>query len=124
MVDDVPGVFVRPSGESDSPSLDADTIEEFKSMVEDAWNMIRKKKGLSKEKKRAENEQKLRAMTDQFKRAQRYLGLRPTIAEGTCQLHQQAIAMLWAKRRPDTRRQDYHADFEHRTIRHWSAVGN
>lgn len=83
MTSDVPGVLARTLGELDPPSLDARLIEDFKVMIADAWQMTKNKSKASKEKKRVDRMQKLKLMTDELKRAQRYLGLRPTATEGT-----------------------------------------
>lgn len=82
MVADAPGVVVHPAEESDAPPLDDHLLEKFDLMIQDAWQATKNKSKASKEKKRVDRMQKLKLMTDQFKRAQRYLGLRPTDTEG------------------------------------------
>jgi hypothetical protein len=83
MTDQVPLVSVRAPGEQASPSLDAETLEAFRQMIEDAWEVTKNKSKASKEKKRVDRLKKQKVFTDQFKRAQRYLGLRPSTPEGT-----------------------------------------
>ncbi|KAL5453636.1 hypothetical protein PMIN06_005398 [Paraphaeosphaeria minitans] len=78
MVDQVPLVSVRAPGEASQPSLDADTIEAFRQMIEDAWEVTKSKGKATKEKKRVDRLKKQKVFTDQLKRAQRYLGLRPS----------------------------------------------
>lgn len=82
MVSDAPGVAVRPADEADLPPLSDQMIEDFKLMTQDALEATRNKKKASKEKQRVNRMQKLKVFMDQFKRAQRYLGLRPTAIQG------------------------------------------
>ena len=82
MANNTPGVLARPVNEMDPPPLDATLIEDFKIMIADAWEMTKNKSKALKEKKRVDRMQKLKSMTDQLKRAQRYLGLRPTASKG------------------------------------------
>lgn len=83
MTDQVPLVSVRAPGEPTPPSLDAQSIEDFRQMIEDAWEVTKNKSKASKEKKRVDRLKKQKIFTDQLKRAQRYLGLRPTAPDGT-----------------------------------------
>ncbi|KAL5390401.1 hypothetical protein DPSP01_001965 [Paraphaeosphaeria sporulosa] len=82
MVDQVPHVSVCAPGEPSQPSLDTDTIEAFRQMIEDAWEITKNKGKASKEKKRVDRLKKQKVFTDQLKRAQRYLGLRPSAPDG------------------------------------------
>ncbi|KAF1970212.1 hypothetical protein BU23DRAFT_474851 [Bimuria novae-zelandiae CBS 107.79] len=82
MTNQVPGIATRPTGEPAPPSLDAQLLEDFKSMIEEAWEVTKNKSKGSKEKKRVDRLKKQKVLVDQFKRAQRYLGLRPTVIDG------------------------------------------
>lgn len=84
MVDQTPGVAVHPSGDQALPSLDITQIEDFRVLIEEAWEATKNRSKASKEKKRVQRMKKLKALTDQLKRAQRYLGLRPTYLQGMC----------------------------------------
>ncbi|KAF2443453.1 hypothetical protein P171DRAFT_362217 [Karstenula rhodostoma CBS 690.94] len=83
MTDQVPLISVRAPGEPTPPSLDAQAIEDFRQMIEDAWEVTRNKTKASKEKRRVDRLKKQKVFTDQLKRAQRYLGLRPSTLDGT-----------------------------------------
>lgn len=108
MVSDVPGVAVRPVDESVPPPLNEQLIEDFKLMVQDAWQATKNKSKAMKEKKRVDRLQKLKVVTDQFKRAQRYLGLRPTAVQG------ERLMILGLSR----------TDSDYRTSRNWSTTSH
>lgn len=78
MADNVPHQDFRATGELDGPPLDERTLEVFKKLMEDSFNAQRAKNKASKARKQQERIVKQKTMADQFKRAQRYLGLRPT----------------------------------------------
>ncbi|KAJ4348695.1 uncharacterized protein N0V89_010073 [Didymosphaeria variabile] len=82
MTDQVPLVGVHAAGESATPPLDAQTLEDFKHMIEEAWEVTKNKSKASKEKSRVNRLKKQKVFTDQLKRAQRYLGLRPAATDG------------------------------------------
>ncbi|KAL1602559.1 hypothetical protein SLS60_005975 [Paraconiothyrium brasiliense] len=82
MTDQVPLVGVRAPGEPAPPPLDAQMLEEFKDMIEEAWEVTKNKSKASKEKSRVKRLKNLKVFTDQLKRAQRYLGLRPSATDG------------------------------------------
>jgi hypothetical protein len=82
MTDQVPLGGVRAPGEPAPPPLDAETLEAFRQMIDDAWEVTKNKSKASKEKKRVDRMKKQKVFTDQLKRAQRYLGLRPSALEG------------------------------------------
>ncbi|KAF2660903.1 hypothetical protein K491DRAFT_688019 [Lophiostoma macrostomum CBS 122681] len=54
------------------------TLEDFKRQMEDMWDIQKNKNKAKQEKKRLDRIEKQKVLTQQFKRAQRYLGLRPT----------------------------------------------
>lgn len=82
MTDQVPSADVRAPSEADVPPLDLQALADFKQMIEDAWEVQKNKSKASKEKKRVDRLKKQKVLTDQLKRAQRYLGLRPTASTG------------------------------------------
>jgi hypothetical protein len=65
------------------PAPEGRTLEDFKRQMEDMWDVQRNKNKAKQEKKKLERIGKQIIMADQFKRAQRYLGLRPTAKRGT-----------------------------------------
>lgn len=83
MVDQVPRVSVRALGEETPLSLHAQTIEDFRQMIEEAWDFTKTNSKKTKEKRRVQKLKKQKVFVDQLKRAQRYLGLRPKIPAGT-----------------------------------------
>lgn len=82
MVQDAPSANTRPAGEAVPPTLDGRTLQEFKEMIEESWELQKKKNKASKEKKRLDRLGKQKVFADQFKRSQRYLGLRPVMKNG------------------------------------------
>lgn len=78
MNDVVPDQDFRAVGEPDSPLLDERTLVAFKQLMENSFDAQKAKNKASKAKKQQERLVKQKSMADQFKRAQRYLGLRPT----------------------------------------------
>jgi len=82
MLDLIPSVGFHATGESTAPPPSAGTLEDFRAMMEELWEIQRGKTKAAKKKKQQERMMKQQSMTDQFKRAQRYLGLRPTAQHG------------------------------------------
>lgn len=82
MVSNVPGAASRLVGEPVPPSLEGRTLEDFKAAMEEMWELTKNKGKAAKEKKMQERMAKQKTFTDQFKRAQRYLGLRPCAQDG------------------------------------------
>jgi hypothetical protein len=83
MVANVPGAASRLASEPVPPALDGRTVEDFKAAMEEMWELTKNKGKAAKEKKKLERIAKQKTFTDQFKRAQRYLGLRPCAQDGT-----------------------------------------
>lgn len=82
MVDSVPGATFRASGESIPPPLPGGTLEDFRQLMEELWELQKGKSKAQKKKKQQERIAKQQSMANSFKRAQRYLGLRPTVQDG------------------------------------------
>lgn len=82
MTDNAPGAGSRAAGEPASPALDGRTLEDFKQMMEELWDLQKNKGKQQKEKKKMERIARNKVFADQFKRAQRFLGLRPTMQNG------------------------------------------
>jgi hypothetical protein len=82
MVSNVPGANARVAGESVPPPLGGRTLENFKQTIEEMIEITKKKNKAAKEKKQIERLGKQKILADQFKRAQRYLGLRPSTHNG------------------------------------------
>jgi hypothetical protein len=78
MVDSAPDRSFRPSGEPVVPDVTGPTLETFKKLMEDAFSAQKAKSKALKVRKQQERLVKQKAMADQLKRAQRYLGLRPS----------------------------------------------
>lgn len=78
MLDKVPGPDFRSAIEPECPPLDDLTLDAFKQLMEDSFEAQKAKNKASKAKKQQERLVKQKTLVDQFKRAQRYLGLRPT----------------------------------------------
>ncbi|CAI6329073.1 unnamed protein product [Periconia digitata] len=76
LTNSVPNTMARPAGEALPPSMADRTLEDFKEMIEDMWEQTKAKNKATKERKKVERLAKQRMFADQFKRAQRYLGLR------------------------------------------------
>ncbi|CBX96780.1 hypothetical protein LEMA_P099110.1 [Plenodomus lingam JN3] len=76
MVDNIPSHSHRAEGESSHPPLEPSTHELFRQLMDDLYEVQKAKNKISKAKKQQDRLGKQKAMTDHFKRAQRYLGLR------------------------------------------------
>ena len=68
-----------PDPETKYSPLDDTSLGAFKQLMEESFEAQRAKSKASKAKKQQERLVKQKTLLDQFKRAQRYLGLRPTI---------------------------------------------
>jgi hypothetical protein len=79
MVANVPGAASRVEGEPVPPPLGSRTLEDFKAAMEEMWELTKNKGKAAKENKKLERLAKQKTFSDQFKRAQRYLGLRPSL---------------------------------------------
>lgn len=77
MVDNAPDHDFRAAGEPDRPPLDESSLEAFKQLMEDSFEAQKAKNKAARVKRQEERLMKQKTMADQFKRAQRYLGLRP-----------------------------------------------
>lgn len=82
MVQNTPSADSRSTGEGPHPDLQPLTIDEFKKLMEDLFETQKAQSKARKARKQQERLVKQKAMVDQFKRAQRYLGLRPSATEG------------------------------------------
>ncbi|KAE8825468.1 hypothetical protein PTNB73_08468 [Pyrenophora teres f. teres] len=82
MARNAPSENHRAAGEASHPPLKDGTVEEFRQMMEKAAEAQKAKSKASKVKKQQDRLVKNKTMVDQFKRAQRYLGLRATIQDG------------------------------------------
>lgn len=78
MLENVPDHEFRCAGEPESPPLDDFSLEAFKQLMEESFEAQRAKNKATKAKKQQERLAKQKTLMDQFKRAQRYLSLRPT----------------------------------------------
>ncbi|KAF2016674.1 hypothetical protein BU24DRAFT_423048 [Aaosphaeria arxii CBS 175.79] len=65
-------------GQSAAPSLDGRTLDDFKKTMEDMWDAQKNKNKAAREKKNEQRAAKQHDLVQRFKRAQRYLGLRPS----------------------------------------------
>ncbi|KAJ4340925.1 hypothetical protein N0V95_007379 [Ascochyta clinopodiicola] len=83
MVDSAPDPNFRAAGEPASLPPDERTLEAFKQLMEESFKAQKAKSKATKAKKQQERLVKQKTMADQFKRAQRYLGLRPSPATNT-----------------------------------------
>jgi len=83
MVSNAPNPDFRALGEPESPPLTERSLEAFKQLMEDSFDAQRAKNKATKAKKQQERLVKQKTMADQFKRAQRYLGLRPSAVADT-----------------------------------------
>lgn len=90
MVGRAPPVSYRAFGERCAPPIDGRTLEDFKKLMEDLWDAQRNKSKVQKEKKKQERVEKNKVMAQSFKRAQRYLGLRPSTSGGKYTLQHHA----------------------------------
>ncbi|RMZ67255.1 qde-2-interacting [Pyrenophora seminiperda CCB06] len=91
MARNAPGEKHRAVGEASHPPLRNGTVEEFKQLMETVVEAQKAKSKANKVKKQQDRLVKNKAMVDQFKRAQRYLGLRTIMQEG--ELHGLAPAI-------------------------------
>jgi hypothetical protein len=78
-----PDKTFRTPGEPAMGPPDSGTLEQFKQMMEELWDIQKNKNKANKEKKQQERLGRQKTMQDQFKRAQRYLGLHPGEAAGS-----------------------------------------
>jgi hypothetical protein len=78
MVDHAPARSFRPNGEPPVPDVTGPTLDAFKKLMEDAFEAQKGKSKAQKAKKQQDRLVKQKVMADQLKRAQRYLGLRPS----------------------------------------------
>ncbi|KAF2006223.1 hypothetical protein P154DRAFT_422772 [Amniculicola lignicola CBS 123094] len=85
---DIPDENFQAKGERPAPPLDGRTLEDFKQQMEEMWELQKNKSKAQKQRKMIERLGKQRTMMDMFKRAQRYLGLRPTSDGASGQLAQ------------------------------------
>ncbi|KAI4638287.1 hypothetical protein J4E93_010286 [Alternaria ventricosa] len=79
MAENAPNEHFRAAGESSHPPLEQPTLEGFKQLMENLAEAQKAKNKANKAKKQQERLGKNKSMTDQFKRASRYLGLRDSI---------------------------------------------
>jgi len=82
MVENTPDPDFHAPGEPIPPPLPTRTLEDFRQLMEELWELQKGKSKAQKRKKQQERIVKQQSMTDSFKRAQRYLGLRPTLQNG------------------------------------------
>jgi hypothetical protein len=68
------------------------TLAMFKKIMEDMWDIQANKSKAMKEKKRLNQVMKQTNMTQQFKRVQRFLGLRVSDPKGDCTLKKLRLA--------------------------------
>jgi hypothetical protein len=85
MVDRTPNHSFRPNTEPAHPPLQGPTLEAFKRIMEDSFDAQKVKSKAVRARKQQERLVKQKAMADQLKRTQRYLGLRPTPSPQTQQ---------------------------------------
>ncbi|KAH7117680.1 hypothetical protein B0J11DRAFT_536476 [Dendryphion nanum] len=78
MADSVPSTSFRADDEGDPPALEGRTLADFKKLMEEMWDAQQKKNKAGREKRQQLQVAKKQALVQAFKRAQRYLGLRPT----------------------------------------------
>ncbi|KAF2268931.1 hypothetical protein CC78DRAFT_575474 [Lojkania enalia] len=78
MADQAPPYGFSASSEPAHPPIDGRTLEDFKEMLEEMWELQKNKNKAAKAKKQQDRVTKQQNMNKLFKRAQRYLGLRPT----------------------------------------------
>lgn len=77
MIENTPDHDFRAAGEPKAPPLDDFSLEAFKQLMEESFEAQKAKNKAAKAKKQQERLLKQKTLSDQFKRAQRYLGLRP-----------------------------------------------
>jgi hypothetical protein len=76
MASNTPDSSFRAAGERPHGPQDSGTLEQFKQMMEDLWEIQKNKNKAKKAVKQQERLGRQTSMVDQLKRAQRYLGLR------------------------------------------------
>ncbi|KAI4944280.1 hypothetical protein J4E91_008837 [Alternaria rosae] len=81
MAENAPNEHFRAAGEPLHPPLGVPTLEDFKQLMENLAEAQKAKNKANKAKKQQERLGKNKSMTDQFKRASRYLGLRNSIQD-------------------------------------------
>lgn len=102
MVQNTPDHNFRAAGEKPHRPLDSGTLEEFKQMMEDLWDIQKNKNKAKKAKQQQDRLARQMSMVDQLKRAQRYLGLRACDVAGqtASPLAQQPIDPLTSLQTP------------------------
>ncbi|KAF2128734.1 hypothetical protein P153DRAFT_403603 [Dothidotthia symphoricarpi CBS 119687] len=85
MVDNAPSKDFRAPNEPVHPPLEDRSLERFKQLMEELWDVQKAKSKAVKAKRQQDRLLKQKSAADQFKRAQRYLGLRPGVAAGVVQ---------------------------------------
>ncbi|KAF1917951.1 hypothetical protein BDU57DRAFT_494404 [Ampelomyces quisqualis] len=79
MATNTPNRSFRAAGERPHGPPDSGTLEQFKKMMEDLWDVQKNKNKARKAAKQQERLGRQASMVDQLKRAQRYLGLRGSV---------------------------------------------
>lgn len=79
MVDNIPSHSHRAAGEASHPPVDASTHALFRQLMDDLYDVQKAKNKAMKAKRQQDRLGKQKTMTDHFKRAQRYLGLRASL---------------------------------------------
>ncbi|KAF2854938.1 hypothetical protein T440DRAFT_386696 [Plenodomus tracheiphilus IPT5] len=79
MVDKMPSHTHRGAGEAPHPQLEPSTLELFRQLMDNLYDVQKTKNKASKAKKLQDRLGKQKTMADHFKRAQRYLGLRASL---------------------------------------------
>lgn len=82
MVQNVPDRDFRAAGEQTHGPPDSGTLEDFKQMMQDLWDVQKNKGKAKKAKQQQDRLARQMIMVDQLRRAQRYLGLRAPLAAG------------------------------------------
>jgi hypothetical protein len=82
MVNATPNETFCAAGEPAHGPPDSRTLEQFKQLMEELWDVQRAKSKATREKKHQHRLETQKTLMDQFKRAQRYLGLRANLAQG------------------------------------------
>ncbi|KAF1844507.1 uncharacterized protein K460DRAFT_404802 [Cucurbitaria berberidis CBS 394.84] len=85
MVENTPNDMFRAAGEPSHPPLEGHTLEDFKQQMEELADIQKAKNKATRAKRQLDRHGKQRSMADQFKRTQRYLGLRPGMMDVTAQ---------------------------------------
>ncbi|KAH7411613.1 hypothetical protein DE146DRAFT_602960 [Phaeosphaeria sp. MPI-PUGE-AT-0046c] len=82
MVQNTPDRGFRAADETPHGPLDSGTLDDFKQMMEDLWDVQKHKNKAKKAKQQQDRLGRQMAMVHQLKRAQRYLGLRASDIDG------------------------------------------